>query len=44
MGSIALMSPCIPEIVEAEGDVSEEELAEEDPPPPQLIKKIMENK
>ena len=41
MGSIALISPCIPVIVEAEEaeeDDDEDELVDEDPPPPQLIK------
>ena len=39
MGSIALISPCIPVIVEAEEaeDDDEDELVDEDPPP-QLIK------
>ncbi len=41
MGSIALISPCIPVIVgaEEEEDDDEDELADEDPPPPQDIKR-----
>ena len=40
MGSIALISPCIPVIVGAEEEEDDEdELVDEDPPPPQDIKR-----